>query len=106
LSIPTATTVEPTQTEVDVQQLIEIIENNLGDGQSLPDSGRIRIKAALHAVLSRRDEETAELVALRQRVQLLQDRLSSVSLITSTPAYKGRAIDADEVEEIENLTRV
>jgi hypothetical protein len=36
----------------------------------------------------------------------LQQALSSISLITSTPAYKGRGLDADDVEQIENLTRV
>ncbi|MEV8439128.1 hypothetical protein AB0425_17275 [Actinosynnema sp. NPDC051121] len=100
------TSAEPTQTEVDVQQLIDIIENNLGDGQSLPTSGRIRIKAALHTVLSRRDEEAAELVALRERAQVLQQALSSISLITFKPSYKGYGLDAEEVEEIEKLTNV
>lgn len=106
MSNTTATPVEPTQTEVDVRQLIDIIEDNLGDGRSLPASGRIRIKAALHTVLSRRDQETAELAASRQRVRDLEAALSSISLITSGPAYKGRGIDEDEVEQIENLTRV
>lgn len=101
----TATTpAEPTQTEVDVRQLIEIIENNLGDGQSLPNSGRIRIKAALHTVLSRRDEEASQLVAAQERVRVLQEALSGISLITFKPAYKGRGLDADEVEAIDKLT--
>jgi hypothetical protein len=39
LSNTATTSAEPTQTEVDVQQLIAIIENNLGDG------GRPLIKA-------------------------------------------------------------
>lgn len=64
MSNTTATPVEPSQTEVDVQQLIEIIENNLGkDSQPLPNAGRIRIRAALETVLSRRDSDTARLNA-------------------------------------------
>ncbi|MEU4804331.1 hypothetical protein [Actinosynnema sp. NPDC023587] len=55
------TTAEPTQTEVDVHHLVAAIENNIGDDLVLPGAGRTRIVAALHAVLSRRDEETARL---------------------------------------------
>lgn len=104
----TATTpVEPTQTETDVHHLMNAIVSNLAvSGQPMPSSGVIRVEAALHTVLSRRDQEAAELVASRQRVRELEAALSSISLITSGPAYKGRGIDEDEVEQIENLTRV
>ena len=57
-------------------------------------------------MLSRRDQETAELAASRKLVRELEDRLSGISLITSTPAYKGRGLDADEVEQIEELTNL
>lgn len=82
------TPAEPTQTEVDIQHLITIIENNLGDGsRSLPKAGRIRIKSALETVLSRRDEESAR---LKKALEYANTGLFQAEMIVSDESGGGR----------------
>ncbi|MFC5053578.1 hypothetical protein [Saccharothrix xinjiangensis] len=54
------TSAADTQIDTDVHQLMNIIVSNLAvSGQPMPASGVTRVEAALHNVLSRRDEEVA-----------------------------------------------
>lgn len=52
------------------------------------------------------EPHSEQIAALRERVRMLEGRLSSISLITFTPAEKCRDLDHEDVERIEALTNV